>query len=433
MEQKERNEEKANWNVKPYLAVGLLTFVVFCLCLAAFFVVYRYAEFKQMTGKILSVMQPVIIGLVIAYLINPIMKFYEKYLRKLLVHLKLKKIDKLARTFSTIGAMLTLVLIIVALISMVVPELMTSIEGLIVSLPDQVDGFVKWSNQMLDSDNEVIQRIKAMVLSATDYLENWLKQDLLPQAQSYITSITTGIINVFMAFFNVIIGLIVSVYVLMEKEVFVGQIKKIIYALFKPNAGNIIVNTIRKSNQIFGGFISGKILDSAIIGVLCYIILLMMHMPYALLVSVIVGVTNVIPFFGPYIGAIPSAILIILASPIQGVYFIIFIVILQQVDGNIIGPKILGNSTGLSSFWVVFAILVGGGLFGIPGMILGVPVFAVIYYIMQNLVRFALKRKKLPPDTVAYIHAEKIDSTSNQVRYFEESETAQKDSDPEKN
>ena len=219
--------------------------------------------------------------------------------------------------------------------------------------------------------------------------------------------------------FNTIIGLIVSVYVLMEKEKFIGQSKKIIYAIFKPERGNIIVRTVRKSNQIFGGFITGKILDSVIIGVICYVVLLIMNMPYTVLVSVIVGVTNVIPFFGPYIGAIPSFIIIALANPLQGLYFLIFIIILQQFDGNILGPKILGNSTGLSSFWVVFAILIGGGMFGVPGMILGVPTFAVIYYIVRNIVNYFLRKRSLPDKTDEYIMLVDIDTKTNAMNYKE--------------
>ena len=176
----------------------------------------------------------------------------------------------------------------------------------------------------------------------------------------------------------------------------------------------------RKSNEIFGGFISGKLLDSAIIGVLCYICLLIMKMPYTLLVSVFVGLTNIIPFFGPFIGAIPSVIIIALADPIKGIYFLIFIFILQQVDGNIIGPKILGDSTGLNSFWVVFAIMVGGGLFGIGGMILGVPTFAVIYYIIDKTVDYCLRKRKLPEDTDEYIRLEKVDEKTNEIVHLKE-------------
>ena len=177
---------------------------------------------------------------------------------------------------------------------------------------------------------------------------------------------------------------------------------------------------MRKSNEIFGGFIIGKIIDSAIIGVLCYIGCLILNIPSSLLVAVIVGVTNVIPFFGPFIGAIPSILIVLIQSPIHGIYLAIFILILQQVDGNIIGPKILGDTTGLSSFWVLFAILVAGGLFGFFGMLLGVPVFAVIYYIFQEIIKYRMEKRKLSSDTDDYVKLLYIDSQTKEMIYEEE-------------
>ena len=201
---------------------------------------------------------------------------------------------------------------------------------------------------------------------------------------------------------NVLIGVIISVYLLVSKEKFLRQSKKVIYALCKPKKANLILHIGRKANEIFNGFIIGKIIDSAIIGVLCFIGVSIFKMPYALLVSVIVGVTNVIPVFGPYIGAVPCAILILLVDPMKGLGFIIFIILLQQLDGNVIGPKILGESTGLSPFWVVFSILLAGGLFGIVGMIVGVPTFALIYYIIKLFIQQKLEAKNLPTDTNEY-------------------------------
>lgn len=416
-----RNEGKADWNIKPYLAFGLLVFIVFCCCISVFFLIYRYHGFASGWKKLMVVLQPISIGLVVAYLLNPIMMFFEKHLKTLLAK-KIKsekKIKKIARGISTAGALLVLVLIIYALLMLIIPQLAQSIMGMITTLPEEVQAFVNWMNSSFDGDSEAVSYFGDTLTKATGYLDNWLKTELLPQATTYIASITSGVISVVKLLFNTIIGLIVSVYVLMEKEQFVGQAKKIIYAIFKPQRGNVIVTTIRKSNQIFGGFITGKILDSAIIGVLCYICLSIMRMPYTVLVSVIVGVTNVIPFFGPYIGAIPSFIIIALANPIQGLYFLIFIIILQQVDGNIIGPKILGDSTGLSSFWVVFAILVGGGVFGVPGMILGVPTFAVIYYVVKELVGHLLRKRNLPDDTKAYIMMTDVDVETNELHYKE--------------
>ena len=189
----------------------------------------------------------------------------------------------------------------------------------------------------------------------------------------------------------------------MTKEKFIGQAKKIIYAIFRPRYGNVVMEVGRKADEVFGGFFIGKIIDSLIIGCICFVSLAILRMPYVALVSVIVGVTNIIPFFGPYIGAIPSAILIFLVDPMKGIYFIIFIIVLQQVDGNVIGPKILGNTTGLSPFWVIFAILLFGGSFGVIGMLFGVPIFAVLYYIIKQVVEHVLKRRHLPEETDEYI------------------------------
>ena len=194
----------------------------------------------------------------------------------------------------------------------------------------------------------------------------------------------------------------------------------------KAEHANMLLHITKKSNEIFSGFLIGKIIDSAIIGVLCFICLSALKMPYTLLVSVIVGVTNVIPFFGPYIGAIPSAVLILLEEPKMGIYFIIFIIVLQQIDGNIIGPKILGNSTGLSAFWVVFAILVGGGLFGIPGMILGVPTFAVIYYIVAMIINQRLEAKNLPQSSEYYDEFSYVE-TNGQYMHSKKQNTAMQD------
>lgn len=419
---KEKSEQKkSDWNMKPYFAIALLVFIVFCCCIAVFFLIYRYNGLATGWNKLMLVLQPIIIGLVVAYLLNPVMMFLEKHLEKLLSK-KVKneaKVKKMARSLGTLGALLFLVLLVYALLMLILPQLIMSITGMVTALPTEAQALSSWIDAKFSGESEAANYATEVLMNATTYFETWMKTDLLPQATTYIASITSGVITVVKLLFNIIIGLIISVYVLLEKEKFVGQAKKLIYSIFKPATGNIIVSTVRKSNQIFGGFITGKILDSAIIGVLCYIVLAIMHMPYTILVSVIVGVTNVIPFFGPYIGAIPSFVIIVLASPIQGIYFLIFILILQQVDGNIIGPKILGDSTGLSSFWVVFAILIGGGLFGVGGMILGVPTFAVIYYIVQNIINYCLRKKKLPQDTDVYITLTDIDVKTNEMQYTE--------------
>jgi predicted PurR-regulated permease PerM len=420
----EQNNEKANWNIKPYLAMALLAFIIVCLCMVVFFALYRFDSVRSAWNKVMGVLQPIIIGFVIAYLINPIMKLIERNLDKALEKRMSneKKRKKLTRAVGTAGALVFFVLIIILLIEMVMPQLIRSISGMVTTLPDQVENLIKWVDDFMSGDSKNAQMIEEGIRKVSDYLSDWFQTSVLPDIQTYVTAVTGGLINVVKVLLNVLVGLIIAAYLLFSKEKFIGQSKKIVYAILPVRQANVIVHTVRKSNEIFGGFISGKILDSAIIGVLCYIVLSIMQMPYTLLVSVIVGVTNVIPFFGPFIGGIPSAIIIALASPIQGLYFVIFVIVLQQLDGNIIGPKILGNSTGLSPFWVVFAILVGGGLFGFTGMVLGVPAFAVVYYIISNVISYILRKRKLPDDTGVYIAATSVDLKTNRLVY-EEKET----------
>lgn len=422
MEEDKKKSGKTEHEMRWYISLAVLVFVLFCCCTMFFFMIYRYNGVSKGWDTIMKVLQPITFGLVIAYLINPIMKFFEKHLLHFLEPRvqKEKKCRKIARSIATGGAVVVFVLIVILLFAMMIPQLISSISGMVNSLPKQVDSFIDWFNGLTNSDNEIIQSLETNMMDMVTYLENWVKESFLPNIQTYITSITSGVINMVKVLMNAIIGLIVSVYVLMTKEKFIGQSKKIVYAIFKPVRGNVIIDTFRKSNEIFGGFISGKLLDSAIIGVLCYICLLIMKMPYTLLVSVFVGLTNIIPFFGPFIGAIPSVIIIALADPIKGIYFLIFIFILQQVDGNIIGPKILGDSTGLSAFWVMFSILIGGGLFGFLGMLLGVPVFAMIYYIIRRLVNHSIRKKNLTTVTEAYVEAAGVNEATGAIIYYGE-------------
>lgn len=296
------------------------------------------------------------------------------------------------------------------------------------TLPGQLNAVMDSFDHIQKEQSPVGAIVENILNHASENIQNWIQTDLLRQMNVLMTNITTGAINVLSEVFNFLVGCIVSVYMLFGKETFAAQIKKMLYAGMQVERANMVLHITRKSNEIFGGFIIGKIIDSAIIGVLCFIGITILDMPYILLVSVIVGVTNVIPFFGPYIGAIPSTILIALADPLKGLYFLIFIIALQQLDGNVIGPKILGNSTGLSAFWVVFSILLGGGLFGFIGMIIGVPTFAVIYYIVKMVVEEKLKKKKLPPDTEHYGDVEYLEE-DGEFTYLEETKERREDAD----
>ncbi|MFP3155707.1 AI-2E family transporter [Lachnospiraceae bacterium ZAX-1] len=416
---KEEAVEKTNWNIKPYLAIGLTVFIIVIMSIAVFFAIFRYQELSASLDRMLNILQPIIIGLVFAYLIAPIVNAEERWLVPRLENYRTekRKAKTLARFISICGALVLVFVIIAILLEMVIPELYRSIVQLVYTLPRQVDAFMVWFNNYTNSDTELAGYVEMGLTRATEYLENWAKTEFFPQTKNIVTSLTTGLIGVIKLLVNFVIGVILSVYLLMSKETFIGQSKKIIYAIFPSKSGNVIIETVRKSNEIFGGFISGKIVDSFIIGVICFVALYLLKMPYAVLVSVIVGVTNIVPFFGPYVGAVPSAILITLSNPIQGLYFVIFILILQQVDGNIIGPRILGESTGLSAFWVVFAILVGSGLFGFAGIIMGVPVFGVIYYLVKKIIEAILKRKRLPMETEEYTKLSSVNEEDNSPQY----------------
>lgn len=431
MEEQKNTNEKVNLNIRPYLAIGLTAFLVIVGSLLFFFLIDRYHGFTAIVSKMIGILQPITIGLVIAYLMTPIVNFEERHLLPL-AQKKMKdpeKAKKLVRVISVLGALIFFVLIIAVLLLMVIPELYKSINGMIGTLPKQVNDFMDWLNEYVSSDSDISSYLEVGLTKSTEFFENWAKTDFLPQTKNIMVGVTTGVINAVKVLFNVLVGIIISIYVLMSKEEFIGQSKKLMYAVLPGKSANAIIHTVHKSNEIFGGFISGKLLDSLIIGILCFICLYFMNMPYAVLVSVIVGVTNVIPFFGPYLGAIPSAILIMLASPIQGVYFIIFIVILQQFDGNILGPAILGESTGLSSFWVVFSILVGGGIFGILGMIIGVPAFAVIFYVFRRTVNHILWKKELPLSSEEYISVEKLDIENHTLIDYQENKASEKKAD----
>ena len=390
---------------------GLTIFLVIAACIILYFALLRADTLFSVAGTIIEILKPIIYGFAIAYLLNPIVKETDKYLLPVL-RKKIKK-EKTARQFSRAAgilfALLVLFAVIFALLNMLIPELFHSIRNLMETLPGQLNSGIE-AIENLQKEQSTMGLLLGNILNhASETLQNWIQTDLLRQMNIWMTNITTGAMNVLSEVFNFLVGCIVSVYMLFSKELFAAQMKKILYGVMSIEHANMTLHITRKSNEIFGGFIIGKIIDSAIIGVLCFLGLTLLDMPYILLVSVIVGVTNVIPFFGPYIGAIPSAILIALADPIKGIYFLIFILALQQLDGNVIGPKILGDSTGLSAFWVVFSILLGGGLFGFVGMIAGVPTFAVIYYIVKMVVEQKLEKKKMPADTEAYGRVEYLD------------------------
>ena len=415
-------KKKAYHSWKHYFRWGFTAFLTVAACITFFFILYRWNEIAEVIGKIVKSAESIIIGLALAYLLMPVKVFIQKPAYEFLISKKVKeeKAKNWAKGIGIAGAIIYLILIICILIMSLGPALFTSIVGLIDAMPSYVESFVKWISDSGLADNEVAIFIGNSINSFTEELENWAKTEIIPLAQQYISQITSGVLSVVKTTLNFLIGIVAMTYVMTIEEELVGQSKKIIYAIFPAKKGNVIIDTIRKSSEIFGGFVIGKIIDSAIIGVIAYIGCLLMGTPSALLVAFIIGVTNVIPFFGPFIGAIPSIALVLIQSPIHALYLAIFILILQQVDGNIIGPKILGESTGLSAFWILTSISIAGGLFGFFGMLLGVPVFAVIYYIVQQILIYRMKAKNLSTDTDDYVALIEIDEKTKEMKYKKE-------------
>ena len=379
-------------HIKPYLYGMLAGFGAIALSIIFFFLIYRFQGFGDAISKLTGILMPFIYGAVIAYLLKPVCNCVEDFLRRLLP----EKAGNAANMIAVALSLLFGLLVVYALIMMIVPQLITSVTTLYYTARNNLNDFVEWASkqEIIASNEQLLDFIETTYNNLQSNLDTWIKSTLLPSMQSILSGAAVGVMNVVTFLKNIVIGLIVSVYLLASRKKFGQQGKLILYSLIKPHWADLILEEISYADKMFGGFINGKILDSAIIGVLCYIACLIFKFPSALLVSVIIGVTNVIPFFGPFIGAIPATLLILIQNPIKALWFILFILVLQQVDGNIIGPKILGNTTGLSSFWVLFAILLFGGLWGFVGMIIGVPLFAVIYDVLKKLVFHGLRRNE---------------------------------------
>ena len=418
-ETKEVEAKKLDARRNHIIMVSVATFLTFCCCALFFFFLYRNQEFTAYGDQIVKILEPIIIGIVLAYLLNPIMVFIEVRLNKLLANVikNKKQLKSTSRMLGIAGAWLFFAVIIVALVASILPTIMESIVSMVRGFPDAVNNLLAWLEEVVEDGSQLEAFLSEAIVNASAWFQTWLKETLLPQMEGYIGSIMSGAFAGVKTVLNIFIGVVVSVYVLTSKDTFSGQAKKIVYAIFKPAKANVIIDTVRKSHELFGGFITGKLLDSFIIGILAYIVLSIMRMPYTMLVAVIVGVTNIIPFFGPFIGAVPSFFIILLQDPMKSLYFLIFILVLQQIDGNIIGPKILGNTTGISAFWIVFSTTFFGGLWGFPGMVIGVPLTAVIQYIVRRILTYALKKRAIPVETEAYIKLRKIDKYTNEPIY----------------
>jgi predicted PurR-regulated permease PerM len=407
----------------PYLAAGLTAFAVVAASLCLFFALFHFSDVAHFFNMLGAILRPIFMGAVIAFLLLPVHRYILRFLTAMTPDKRIKNKRDMA-FLNIVAIILSLLLaffLFYLLLAMVIPQVYDSVVGLIQAIPDYIEVVQVWLQTFFEDNPDIQAAIMPVYSSAASSLEQWLNSDILPNLESVtttfnwvrqtilpnITGVVAGVSGMVVGFLvlvkDLLISIIVSVYLLVRKDIFAAQSKKIIYSLFRTDIADLIVDETRNAYRIMSGFINGKLLDSLIIGIICLVCCNLFKFPYPALIATIVGVTNIIPFFGPFIGAIPCGLLIFLVNPLQAIYFAIFILVLQQFDGNILGPKILGDSTGLASFWVLFSILFFGGLFGFAGMVLGVPVFAMFYSVVSRLVTYGLRSRSLPVETEDYM------------------------------
>ena len=397
--------KRLNSKFDKYLYAGVTLFLVVTAALIVKALLDNLNVLGRALSAVNSALTPIYFGLIIAFLLSPLVNSMDEFvfiplMRKIVK--KEKKAAGIARGLSVAVVLVIALFVIFGLIMMVVPEVINSISSLAANLPSYYENIVAWGDEVFESNPKLAEYFENFSGSMYEKLITWLQNDLLPESSKLLSLLTDGVLNAMSVLINVFIGIIVSIYLMAGKENFCAQAKKLMYAVLPQKHVEGTLEVLRETHTVFAKFISGKIVDSLIVGMLTFIIMSIANIPYALLISVIIGVTNVIPFFGQYIGIIPSAILVFIANPSKGVIFLILIIILMQFDGNVLGPKILGDSIGLKSFWILFSILFLGSLFGFLGMLCAVPIFAMIYRWVKRWCSKRLAKKEVPIETEYY-------------------------------
>ncbi|MGP1348786.1 MAG: AI-2E family transporter [Stomatobaculum sp.] len=425
-----------NENRQTYISWGLTALAVVTAALLVSFLLNNFSTVSSFVGSIVNILMPVIYGFVMAFLMAPTYNLISEKLSALLyraerqngtarrtlseeaVEKKRRFADSVSRITATLICVLAILAILTSMIAMLIPQLISGVQDLVNSLPKDPDSVSSLLGTFLGGgDDEAEQMILDLYNQFYSTVRDWISSNVVPNLNKYISQMTSGVVRILIFLKNFFIGLIIMAYGLNMKELLSAQTKRAIYALLPVRVANDVIEEARFVKTVFSNFIVGKIIDSVIIGVICYICMSFMKMPYALLISVFVGVTNVIPFFGPFVGAIPSILILLMTSPGHVLQFSIFILILQQFDGNILGPRILGSTTGVSSFWVLFSILFFGGIWGIVGMVVGIPTFAVMTRLIQRLISHFLRERKLPTETARYADLQSVSQESLTLCY----------------
>ncbi|RHN09637.1 AI-2E family transporter [Anaerobutyricum hallii] len=379
--------------MKRYLKIGITGAAILASGILCAFVLFKMPVIISILKGITEILKPFLYGVVFAYLLAPLCNKIEEKLFQIFPKAKTK-----ARRFICFIAIVISLCVAIAviwlIIMMIIPQVWDSVMKIIQMVPQKLIVVNNWIEHMLENQPELQAYFEEFSSQAESNIDSLLNVDTIQKVQSIINSLSVQLFGVLGVVKNIFLGLLISAYLLGSRKLFGAQAGLILHGVFSDKWAKIIEEEIRYTDKMFNGFLVGKIIDSAIIGLLCFAGTSIMGFEAPAFISVIIGITNIIPFFGPFIGAIPCGLLLLLENPMHCLYFIIFIFVLQQLDGNVIGPKILGNTTGVSSFWVLFAILLFGGMWGVVGMVIGVPLFAVIYDIIRKLVYRGLRKHK---------------------------------------
>lgn len=402
---------------QDYLPGALMSLLVIITAILFYFLLRNFAAVAEVIRTICAAISPVFTGLILAYLLNPMVTFFEHRLEPVLRRTHRKDPKRGARAISAIITVALAIAAISSLCVLILPQVFNSVTELIQELPQQLNRLSDKATDFMASNSALGNLSSQLVDYIADPMEEWANSGTLTQPDVWLGYVASGVMGAFTLIYNVFVGLFISVYLLIGKERFLRQGTLLLFAVLKPHRAEWILKRMRGANKTFSTAILGKILDSLIIGMLCFIGMLFFDTPYSVLIAVIVGVTNVIPLFGPFIGAIPSVLILLMHDPMKALYFCFFLLALQQFDCNILDPKIVGGSIGLPAFWSIFACLLGGGLFGLFGMLIGVPTFAIFYNFGRELIEDHIRSKRLDPELLDRLGLAPPDPTDS---FFEE-------------